>query len=150
MNLIVNQCEGLGDRLAILQVRSDHGIVQGINKSRDSSYAEIYYPWNMTFNPHTHKTMQMPPGGHVAGSYARSDRERGVHQAHANEIMRDIVNWDISAAGKPLEFRLGKGDHDILNQLGINVIRDFRSAERGIRVSGRQRCRAIHYCVTST
>ena len=41
-----------------------------------------------------------------------------------------------NATRKPLEFTLARGDHDILNPRGINVIRDFRADRRGIRVWG--------------
>jgi phage tail sheath protein FI len=67
----------------------------------------------------------IPPGGHVAGIYARSDTERGVHKAPANETVRGVVD---------LEFQITKGEHDILNPRGVNVIRAFPG--RGIRVWG--------------
>jgi phage tail sheath protein FI len=88
------------------------------------------------FDPFTRDTVLVPPAGHVAGIYARSDRERGVHKAPANEVVRDIITRDINATRKPLEFTLARGDHDILNPRGINVIRDFRADRRGIRVWG--------------
>ena len=34
--------------------------------------------------------MLVPPGGHIAGIYARSDNERGVHKEPANEVIRGI------------------------------------------------------------
>ncbi len=136
MNATVTQCERLRDRFAILQAASGQGLVQNILPPRDSSYAAIYYPWIRVFNPLTRATLLVPPGGHVAGIFARSDRERGVHKAPANEIVRDIVNRNINSTRKPLEFTVGKGEHDILNPRGINVIRDFRADRRGIRVWG--------------
>lgn len=136
MNAIVTQCELLRDRFAILQSPSNQGNVQNIFPPRDTSYAAIYYPWVRVFNSRTRDTLLVPPGGHVAGIFARSDRERGVHKAPANEVVRDIVNRDINSTRKPLEFTIGKGEHDILNPRGINVIRDFRADRRGIRVWG--------------
>lgn len=135
MNSIVTQCERLRDRFAILQSARE-GIVQNLFPQRDTSYAATYYPFVRVFNPQTRDTLLVPPGGHVAGIFARSDRERGVHKAPANEVVRDIVNRNINGTRKPLEFTLGKGDHDILNPRGINVIRDFRADRRGIRVWG--------------
>lgn len=135
-NAVVNQCEVLGDRFAILQLDGNAGLVQNINKPRDSSYAAAYHPWIRVFNPHTRDTLLVPPGGHMAGIYARTDRERGVHKAPANEVVRDIVNRNINASRKPLAFTLSKVDHDILNPRGINVIKDFRADQRGIRVWG--------------
>ena len=136
MNAVVTQCERLRDRFAILQLPQGQGIVQNIFPPRDTTYAAVYYPWIRVFNPQTRDTLLVPPGGHVAGIFARSDRERGVHKAPANEVVRDIVNRDINGSRKPLEFTLGKGEQDILNPRGINVIRDFRADRRGIRVWG--------------
>jgi phage tail sheath protein FI len=136
MNEIVSQCELLADRFAILSVPGGQGLVQNIIPPRDTSYAAIYYPWIRVFDPYTRDTVLVPPAGHVAGIYARSDRERGVHKAPANEVVRDIIAQDINATRKPLEFTLARGDQDILNPRGINVIRDFRSDRRDIRVWG--------------
>src|SRR4029077_7012621 len=71
----------------------------------------------------------IPPSGHVVGIYARTDIERGVHKAPANEVVRGIIG---------LQRLLNKGEQDILNPfpVNINVIRDFRSNNRGIRVYG--------------
>jgi phage tail sheath protein FI len=72
----------------------------------------------------------------VAGIYARTDIERGVHKAPANEVVRGIITRDLSNNRKPLRYTLSKGEHDILNPRGVNVIRDFRADRRGIRVWG--------------
>ncbi|MFP5390721.1 MAG: phage tail sheath family protein [Gammaproteobacteria bacterium] len=136
MNTLVSQCERLADRFAVLSVPGAQGQVDKINPPRDTSYAAIYYPWIRVFDPYTRDTVLVPPAGHVAGIYARSDRERGVHKAPANEVVRDIITRDINATRKPLEFTLARGDQDILNPRGINVIRDFRADRRGIRVWG--------------
>jgi phage tail sheath protein FI len=88
------------------------------------------------FDPRTSDTLLVPPSGHVAGIYARTDVERGVHKAPANEALRGIVQVDINGTRRPLEFTIGKREHDMLNPRGINVIRDFRADRRGIRVWG--------------
>jgi phage tail sheath protein FI len=136
MNAVVTQCERLQDRFAILQVRQGQGLVQNINPPRDTSYAAIYSPWVRTLDPFTRDTVLVPPGGHIAGIYARSDRARGVHKAPANEGIADIVTRDVDATRRPLEFTFGKGERDILNPRGINALADFRSDGRGIRVWG--------------
>ncbi|MGB5374407.1 MAG: phage tail sheath C-terminal domain-containing protein [Polyangiales bacterium] len=135
-NAVIDQCEGLRDRFAVLQVPGGQRLAESINPPRETSYAAIYYPWVRCDDPFTRDTRLVPPGGHVAGIYARSDRERGVHKAPANEIVRGIVNRDINATRRPLEFTVGKAEQDILNPRGINVIRDFRAEERGVRVWG--------------
>jgi hypothetical protein len=67
----------------------------------------------------------MPPSGYMAGIYARSDGERGVHKAPATELVRGALG---------LRYTVTKGEQDILNPKGINCIREFPN--RGIRVWG--------------
>jgi phage tail sheath protein FI len=135
-NSLVDQCELLRDRFAVLNVDGASGDVNAIPQPRDSSYGAIYYPWIRVFDPRTSDTLLVPPSGHVAGIYARTDVERGVHKAPANEALRGIVQVDINGTRRPLEFTIGKREHDMLNPRGINVIRDFRADRRGIRVWG--------------
>ncbi len=59
------------------------------------------------------------------GIYARSDNTRGVHKAPANEVVR---------ACSGLDCQFNKGEQDILNPKGINLIRAFPG--QGIRVWG--------------
>jgi phage tail sheath protein FI len=93
----------------------------------DSTRAALYYPWieiaDMTGS--NGRTRLVPPSGHIAGIYGRTDGTRGVHKAPANEIVRGSLG---------LEVQVTKGEHDILNPIGVNVIRSFPG--RGIRVWG--------------
>ena len=77
----------------------------------------------------TSREYAIPPAGHVLGVYARTDIDRGVHKAPANEVVRGIVG---------LRRTVNKEQQDILNPypVNINVIRDFRENNRGIRVYG--------------
>ncbi len=124
---VLNQCELLKDRFAIIS--SDLGLsdVAPIQPTRDSSYGAFYYPWIRIYDPSVNDTRLIPPSGHVAGIYARTDVERGVHKAPANEIIRGAVD---------LEFPVPKGNQDLLNPRGVNCARDFRSDGRGIRLWG--------------
>jgi phage tail sheath protein FI len=90
-----------------------------------TKYAAFYYPWIRIVDPVTQTIKTVPPGGHVAGIYARTDIERGVHKAPANEKIAGAVD---------VEFPVTKGDQDILNPKGVNCIRQFRG--RGILVWG--------------
>jgi hypothetical protein len=67
----------------------------------------------------------VPPSGHVAGVWARTDGSRGVHKAPANEVV-------LGANG--LGMQVTHEEQGGLNQKGINCIRAFPG--RGIRIWG--------------
>ncbi|NOT28286.1 MAG: phage tail protein [Acidobacteria bacterium] len=133
---VISQCELLKERFAILSIAAGQGLVQNIQPPQDTTYGAVYYPWIRVFDTRSQDSILIPPAGHVAGIYARTDIERGVHKAPANEVVRGIVNQDLGPTRKPVEFQIVKGEHDILNPRGVNVIRDFRPDGRGIRVWG--------------
>jgi len=127
---MIAHCELMGDRMAILdpppglsaqQVREWRTDQAGF----DSKYATLYYPWIKVFDPLTGTNRFMPPSGHLAGVWARSDGARGVHKAPANEPIRGAV---------ALETQLTRAEQELLNPLGINCVRAFPG--RGILVWG--------------
>jgi phage tail sheath protein FI len=61
-------------------------------------------------------TITVPPSGAVAGLYARSDLERGVHHAPANLAVQGVVR-----AEQPVTAH----EQEELNPLGINCFREF-------------------------
>jgi phage tail sheath protein FI len=93
----------------------------------DTSYAALYYPWieiaDLSDSPNQKKLA--PPSGHLIGLYNRTDAERGVHKAPANDQLRGVIG---------LERLITKGEQNVLNPLGVNCIRSF--VGRGIRVWG--------------
>jgi phage tail sheath protein FI len=135
-NEVINQCERLKDRFAIVSALRNQDNVATIRPPRDTTYAAFYYPWIRIFDAEIQDAVLVPSTGHVAGIYARTDSERGVHKAPANEVVRGVITRDLSNNRKPLEFTISKGEHDVLNPRGVNVIRDFRPDRRGIRVWG--------------
>ena len=127
---MMNHCELMGDRVAILDAPPGMNAQQirewRQGKARyDSKYSSLYWPWIKVFDPVSGKNVSVPPSGHMAGVWSRNDNERGVHKAPANEVVRGAVGLDLI---------LTKGEHDLLNPLGINCIRAFPG--RGIRVWG--------------
>jgi phage tail sheath protein FI len=127
---IIAHCEGMGDRMAILD--SPPGLIpQDVHEWRmntagyDSKYATLYYPWLEVMDPLTNRPMMVPPSGHVAGVWARTDGARGVHKAPANEVV-------LGANG--LAFQVTHEEQGGLNRNGINCIRSFPG--RGIRIWG--------------
>lgn len=124
---LITHCELLKYRFAILDSKPEVLDVAKWEPRSDNptDYAAFYYPWIKVINPETGMLQLMPPGGYVAGIYARSDTERGVHKAPANEIVRGASD---------LQFQITKGEQDGMNPRGVNVIRAFPG--RGILVWG--------------
>jgi len=127
---MIAHCELMGDRVAILDAPPGYN-AQQIREWRvdkvayDSKYASLYWPWVKVYDPLAGRPTFVPPSGHMAGIWARSDDARGVHKAPANEVVRGALS---------LELQLTKSEHDQLNPQGINCIRAFPG--RGIRVWG--------------
>ncbi|WP_049902799.1 phage tail sheath family protein [Halococcus agarilyticus] len=122
---IVTHCTKQKDRFAILQSEKQPEGLETLQPSVRSNFAAFYYPWLTVEHPETGQDQEVPPGGHVAGIYARSDQEHGVHKAPANESVRGI---------RGLQLNISKGDQDVLNPRGVNCIRTF--SDRGTRIWG--------------
>jgi phage tail sheath protein FI len=128
--MMIAHCERLGDRVAILDAPPDL-TPQEVKKWRmdvtgfDTSYAAMYYPWIKVMDAATDTIIKVPPSGHMAGIWARSDNTRGVHKAPANEVVLGAVG---------IAYQATKGEQDTLNPIGVNCIRAFPG--RGIRVWG--------------
>jgi phage tail sheath protein FI len=88
----------------------------------NSKYGALYYPWIYAPDPLTGKSRLMPPSGAVAGSYSASDVRVGVHKAPAG-----IDDGYLNSASD-VERIITKGEHDVLNPEGVNVIRKFPDA----------------------
>jgi phage tail sheath protein FI len=107
--------------------------VQAVKGKLDSKYAALYYPWIVVANPlatsdngsSVDKEIALPPSGFVCGIYARSDVERGVFKAPANEVIRGALRF---------QHMVSTGEQEVLNPLGINCLRAFPN--RGLRVWG--------------
>jgi Bacteriophage tail sheath protein len=127
---MIAHCELMADRVAILDPPPNHN-AQQIREWRrdkagyDSKYATLYWPWIKVFDPLAGRGIMVPPCGHIAGIWARSDDTRGVHKAPANEVVRGAIDLDLM---------ITRAEHDQLNPQGINCIRAFPG--RGIRVWG--------------
>jgi hypothetical protein len=125
---VLTHCEVRKDRFAVLDSPEtiDMGGIDKIPKPRDSKYGAYYFPWIEVYDPERGNIF-VPPSGHMVGIYARSDTERGVHKAPANEVVRGALG---------LKYNISRAEQDILNPKGINCIRDFSRRGRGIRVWG--------------
>ena len=127
VSLIVAHCERNRFRFAVIDSEANRANAATLDprNDNDTQYAAFYYPWVVTTDPLTGQRITVPPGGSVCGIYARSDNDRGVFKAPANETV---------AAAIDLEFDIDQGTQEVLNPRGVNVIRRFPG--RGIRVWG--------------
>jgi Bacteriophage tail sheath protein len=127
---MIAHAELMGDRMAILDT-PDGMIAQEVLEWRmntagyDSKMAALYWPWIEVMDPLTGRPLRVPPSGHVAGVWARTDESRGVHKAPANEVIR---------GANGLAFQITHAEQGELNRNGINCIRAFPG--RGIRIWG--------------
>jgi len=127
---MIAHCEMAGDRMAILDPPASL-LPQEILDWRmntagyDSKFATLYWPWLEIMNPLTNRPTLVPPSGHVAGVWCRTDATRGVHKAPANEVILGVNG---------LGFQVTHEEQGGLNRVGINCVRSFPG--RGIRIWG--------------
>jgi uncharacterized protein len=133
---LLGHCEKMGDRIAVLDgpevvedinlltkaTTAGEGESQGL-RPRLSSFGAFYVPWLTVRDPRSTRKneikVNIPPSGHIAGIIARSDRNRGVHKAPANEVVAGIVG---------LSQKFTHQEQGLLNPEGVNVIRSFPDA----------------------
>ena len=96
-------------------------------RQSDGGYGAFYFPRLRVVDPlsSTGNIVEVPPSGHMAGIWARTDANRGVHKAPANEAV-------VGALG--VTYKVTRAEQEELNPAGVNVIRWF--ATEGIRVWG--------------
>lgn len=124
---LVSHCERTASRFAVIDMPKDMSDTKELLEFRemiDSTYAAMYHPWIQSFDRSSQKAEYFPPSGAVMGIYARTDNTRGVHKAPANET--------VMCTGLNINFN--KGEQDILNPEGVNLIRAIPG--QGIRVWG--------------
>jgi phage tail sheath protein FI len=124
---LVAHCERLKSRFAVLDMPKDLIKPKDLIEYRnliDSTYAAMYHPWIQMFDRSSNKAGFIPPSGAIMGVYSRTDIERGVHKAPANET--------VACTGLMVNYT--QSEQDILNPEGINLIRSFPG--QGIRVWG--------------
>jgi len=123
----INHCLLKRDRFAILDSRpgapttgpgsvmEQRGGLQAAN-----GFAALYYPWLAVKDPTTTgpvtRLLNVPPSGAIAGVYARTDNERGVHKPPANTDVRGVLG---------LERILSDAQQGPLNLAGVDVLRIF-------------------------
>jgi uncharacterized protein len=152
---ILEHCELLGDRFAILDAGNQSiAEIQQQKQHLLSISGALYAPWlkvspleegtgnrqqatgkreeatgNRQQVTGNNQLLEVPPCGHIAGIYARSDRAAGVHQSPANYVLEGVLDLSITVTNS---------DFKLLNSeaatTGVNCLRSLTG--RGIRVWG--------------
>jgi len=129
---ILAHCARMENRVAILDAppglsptQIDDWKMKTANLISDGGYGALYYPWIKVDDPASRQPIFIPPSGHVAGVWSRTDDKRGVHKAPANEELMSVLD---------VEQNLTQAELGTLNVHSINCIRAFPG--RGIRVWG--------------
>jgi uncharacterized protein len=133
---LVDWCEASRTRMAILDAPPGLNAQRALEwrnaLAKDSAFGAAYYPHLVVTNPvqrngatNGDKFLTIPPSGHIAGVWARTDAARGVWKAPANEVCRGVAR---------LEIDVTSGEQELLNPAQVNCIRSFGA--NGIRVWG--------------
>ena len=128
---MIDQCEALGDRMAILDpplFGPDPGqettpltpqdALAWLDQMPASKFAAAYYPGVTILDSVTGTQAVLPPSGFVAGAWARNDAEKGVGSAptgrlrHAIGLSRQVVD----------------AEQGPMNARGLNCLRVFRGS----------------------
>lgn len=123
---IVAHCTLLQDRIAILDapnvsVTEVAALLPGKESAlyKSTDFAAVYMPWLQVYDPPTDGMIDVPPSGHIAGIYARTDSTRGVHKAPANEAILGVKDGSI---------KIGRAQQATINLQGANCIRMMSGA----------------------
>lgn len=115
--LLQSTCENRKDRFAILQSVAQPGAPSAVTPSVNSEYTAFYYPWLNILDPTTNIPTLIPPCGHIAGIYARSDNDENVAKDPANEQILGIDS---------LQVPIDNQTQSLLNPIGVNCLRYFK------------------------
>jgi uncharacterized protein len=136
---VLTHCAQNGNRFALLDALPTTALAVVQQQRRQLAIDQLeaingalYYPWLKNA-----ANQIVPPCGHIAGVIARSDRDRGVFKAPANELISDtldLVVLPLKRQDNPIPVVIDNRIQDQLNPEGINCLRAFPG--RGIRVWG--------------
>lgn len=121
-------CRKMRYRVGIVDARDAMSLseVRDFRSNFDDSRLALYYPWVVTADPSgLRETITVPPSGFIAGVFANTDVQRGVHKAPANEPVIGALRFAQD---------INRFQQELLNPEGINCLRSFPG--RGHRVWG--------------
>jgi phage tail sheath protein FI len=128
-NAVIDHCETLRYRFAVVDTERAVDITSFDPRTvlRDTRNAAVFCPWITVAAPGSGARVEVPPGGHVVGVYARTDAERGAFQAPANHALAGVVDLTVDISDRV---------QGLINARGVNAIR--KVSGRGFRVWGTQ------------
>lgn len=142
---VLKHCQEQGNRFAILDALPK-GVIEVIEQRnyitkdlREPVNGALYYPW-LVLPEQPSRLLRntqrrvVPPSGHVAGIFGRTDARVGVFKAPANEELIGPDDLCVESTEKFEAINLTRQIQDQLNPEGINCLRAFPG--RGIRVWG--------------
>jgi phage tail sheath protein FI len=127
---LVEECERAGNRMAILDpppgLQPEHVVEWRTSVARhDSPAATLYWPWIEVAEPVAERPVLVPPSGHVAGVWARTDNAHGIHRAPTDGVV---------VGARSVAYPIREDELEMLDSAGVNGIRSFPG--RGIRIWG--------------
>jgi phage tail sheath protein FI len=129
---LVDYCDGREELVAIVDPPLADDKAEEVRDwrlntlNKDSSYGALYYPWVKINDPvNSGQVISQPPSGYLAGIWADVASVSGPHVPPANVTLSGVIG---------LTHDTTDGEHDILNPIGVNVIRAYPG--QGIRPMG--------------
>ncbi|NOV32384.1 phage tail sheath subtilisin-like domain-containing protein [Methylomonas sp. ZR1] len=125
---VQKHCLKMRYRVGIVDSRDGMALseVREFRSNFDDSRLALYYPWVVIADPRgLLSTITVPPSGFIAGVYANTDVQRGVHKPPANEPVIGALRF---------AQEINRFQQELLNPNGINCLRSFPG--RGHRVWG--------------
>jgi phage tail sheath protein FI len=136
---VLNHCQQIGDRFAILDAFRSldliHSQQQSLSDINGAINGALYAPW-LKVQPIGQTTgealVEVPPCGHIAGVYAKSDRAAGVYQSPANYVLESVLDLSLTITND--DFKRLNPEANNGKITAVNCC--LTSIGRGIRVWG--------------
>lgn len=119
---VARHCAVMRDRMMLLEAPSStqanrddlNAFIGMLNLTgAEKQFSTLYYPWVQAKPVSGGDVRRLPPSGFVAGVWCRSDAERGVHTAPANESVSGVLDLPT----------LSDAEQDLLDGLNVNSLR---------------------------
>lgn len=123
MVLVDPEPDSSGEALAAQMLSLQSACDATASGAKCRAAAALYYPYLKVQGGELGRVL--PPSGHLAGVYARLDRERGAHHTPANDVLLGAID---------LDREYDPGERALLHDDGLDALRCTRG--RGVEVWG--------------